>query len=171
MPFKTARPSYISQARVIFELKLPKVIKSPTSINAGIAELLCAFHRSRHPIVLITTDLQTLAHVFFVKESCLTQVLNVSPFSALEFAAAFLLTCNPSPSFRLDPAPASMAVAAGSGHFFEGLIQAMQNADISRSEDSLQAQLQDLHFLPEDERFYITHQVIRSWNDSHAAMY
>jgi hypothetical protein len=173
VPFKTAWPSYVSQSRVIFELTLPKSIGLVTSINAGIAELICAFREARHPIVAVTTDLQTGAHVFFVKDSCLTQVLHVSPLDALRFTAAFLLACSPSPNFRLPCLPASHSIATTAGplNFFDELLQAMQSVDVSHAQTSLQAQLEDLQFLPSDERFHLTYHIIRSWNESHAAKY
>ena len=90
VPFSTAQISYCSQLRVVWELKHTKKFNESSCIPIGLAELLCAYSVSNHPVLMIITDLQN-AHMWVIEHRKIFQIINVPISKAIAIASSFLL--------------------------------------------------------------------------------
>jgi len=124
VPYGVAAESFPQQLRVVFEFKLPAFIQN-TSGGQWLAELLTASRKSRHPVLVVFTDLSTTFHMWQLRcdplpspsaasssssasvkpQLKIAKFWNVQPRVAMAFIANFIKNeCSPSPTYQITAA-------------------------------------------------------------------
>eukprot|EP00245_Coleochaete_scutata_P013548 TRINITY_DN5551_c0_g1_i1.p1 TRINITY_DN5551_c0_g1~~TRINITY_DN5551_c0_g1_i1.p1 ORF type:complete len:433 (+),score=91.53 TRINITY_DN5551_c0_g1_i1:141-1439(+) len=107
VPFKVAREGAPLQIRVVLEWKVPQYSQWNLCKGQGFLELIAAYARSRSPLIVVVTDLQSKFHILepWLGESgdvCIAQFPDMDPRQAMLKIAGFLATVSLSPGYNLE---------------------------------------------------------------------